>query len=264
MNGSPTAQLQAFAQSVYLMIKDRYFDDLTSVDGQTFLLQTVDWANMYIDELEYEVNSDGEPIDWIWVRRPATVLGSATYTDGKTNGSILWDATNFNNLITGTDRFVQILSPVDGITPVANFTVVSPSELSNDPQRNILDMCALVNGSIMFSRPFQTSENGGSIVGDVTVYLPRIQTGIATSGALNGQVIATNVDIFKTVLPLTLLKLGTVKNSILPDIVKGGLQPSYVQKYNDLLTNAINRSQDSSLSPTVDYDDYGAVRGVGF
>ena len=263
MNGSPTAQLQAFAQSVYLMIKDRYYDDLTSTDGQTFLLQTVDWANMYIDELEYEVNSDGEPIDWIWVRQSAN-LGVATYTDGKTNGSLTWNSTAYNNLCAGTDRFVQILSPIDGITPVANFTVVAPSELSNDPQRNTLDMCALLNGVIIFSRPFTTTENNGVIQADVTTYLPRIQTGIATSGALIGQVIATNVDILKTVKPLTLLKLGTVKNSILPDIVKGGLQPSYVQKYNDLLTNAINRSADTSLSPTVDYDDFGAVRGVGF
>ena len=242
-----------------MMIKDRYFDDLTSVDGQVFLSQTVDWLNMFIDELEYELDSDGQPIDWIWVRVPNQTLGVASTG----LNFIAWDSVSFNNLITGTERFVQILSPVDGVTPVANFTVVNPSEMSNDSLRNNLDMCTLVNGNIVFSRNFVSAENGGTIQGDVTTYLPRLQTGISTSGANNGQLIATNADIFKTVKPLTLLKLGTVKNAILPDIVKGGLQPSYVQKYNDLLTNAINRSMDSSLSPTADYDDYGAVRGVG-
>ena len=263
MNGSPTAQLQAFAQSVYMMIKDRYYDDLTSVDGQTYLAQTVDWLNMFIDELEYEVLADGNPIDWIWVRQPNTNLGTATYTDGITNGSISFDTTTYNNLITGTERFVQILDPAGSGQVMANFTVVSPSDLSNDSTRNLIDMCTLVGGNILFSRPFTTGENDGIIQGDVTTYLPRVQTSIATTGPNSGQIVATNANIFTTVRPLTLLKLGTVKNAILPDIVKGGLQPSYVQKYNDLLTNAINRSTDSSLSPVADYDDFSNVRGVG-
>lgn len=261
LNGSPTAQLQAFAQSVYLMIKDRYYDDLTSADGQSFLLQVVDWVNMFIDELEYEINADGDPIDWIWVRQPNANLGTAAYTDGLTNGSIPFDTTNFNNLLSGGDRFVQILDPVTPSNVLANFTVVAPDELSNDGQRNTFDMCTLVNGNILFSRPFQKSENGGTIVGDVTTFLPRVATSV---NATTGQIVATDASIFSLVRPLTLLKLGTVKNAILPDIVKGGLNPSYTQKYNDLLTNAINRSTASSLSPTTDYSDYSGIRGVGF
>lgn len=253
--GSPTAQLQAFAQSVYKMIKNRYYDDLTSADGQTFLAGVVDWANEFIDELEYEVNSDGQPIDWIWVRRPGAALGTATAG----LNSIAWDGTSYNNLITGTDRFVQLLR-ADG-TVVANFTVVAPGELSNDTSRNNLDMCTLVDGNIWFSRAFTTAENGLAVVGDVTAYLPRVTTVISSTSK---QIVATNVDIFKTVRPLTLLKLGTTKNAILPDIVQGGLNPSYTQKYNDLLTNAINRSEASSLAPSADYSDYGSVRGIGF
>lgn len=260
-NGSPTAQLQAFAQSVYLMIKDRYYDDLTSSDGQSFLAQVVDWLNMFIDELEYEVNSDGEPIDWIWVRKPGVVLGTATYTDGITLPTLAWNDRAYNNLVSGTERFVQIIDPTNPNNVLGNFTVVAPDDLSNDPQRNLLDKCTLVNGFIRFSRAFKQGENGGSILGDVTAYLPRVQTGI---NATNGQIITTNADILTLVRPLTLLKLGTVKNAILPDIVKGGLQPSYVQKYNDLLTNAINRSAASSLAPTADYDDYTMVGGIGF
>jgi hypothetical protein len=238
------------------MIKNRFYDDLNSTDGQTYLLQVVDWANEFIDELETEVNSDGAVVDWIWVRQLAVTLGTAV-----TNGTqIPWDDTSYNNLVASTERFVQVLS-TDGTRVLANFTVVAPDDMSNDSSRLTQDLCCVVNGNINFSRPFTSGENNGIIVGDVTGYLPRIQTTIGT----NGLVVATNVDIFKTVKPLLLLKLGTVKNSILPDIVMGGLNPSYQQKYNDLLTNAISRSEASALAPTADYDDLqGVVHGVGF
>jgi hypothetical protein len=253
--GSPTAQLQAFAQSVYKLIKNRYYDDLNSSDGQVFLGQIADWLNEYIDELEYEVNSDGEPIDWIWVRKPGVALGTATTGAN----SITWDSTSYNNLICGTDRFVQVLDASGSVK--SQFTVVAPADMSNDNSRNADNFCTLVNGNIMFSRPFTDAENNCTIVGDVTAYLPRVTTTISATTKL---IVATNVDIFKTVKPLTLLKLGTTKNAILPDIVQGGLNPAYTQKYNDLLTNAINRSEASSVSPTADYTEFGAVRGVGF
>lgn len=253
--GSPTAQLQAFAQSIYKMIKNRYYDDLTSSDGQLFLSQIVDWLNEFIDELEYEVNSDGEPIDWIWVRKPNVTLGTAV----KATSSISWDGNSYNNLIAGTDRYVQLLK-ADG-SVAAQFVVVAPADLSNDISKNVEDMCTLVDGNIEFSRPFSDAEDGLTIVGDVTAYLPRVTT---TTNATTKQIIATNVDIFKTVKPLTLLKLGTTKNAILPDIVQGGLNPAYTAKYNDLLTNAINRSEASAIAPTADYENFGAVRGVGF
>lgn len=253
--GSPTAQLQAFAQSVYKMIKNRYYDDLTSTDGQAFLSSIVDWANEFIDELEYESGPDGTPIDWIWVRKPSTTLGTAS-----TGTNILsWDDTTYNNLCASGERYVQVLR-ADG-SVAAQFTVVTADQISNDSSRNLFDMCALADGNIRFSRPFTSAEAGCNIVADVTTYLPRITT---TINAQTKQIIATNVDIFKTIRPLTLLKLGTTKNAILPDIVQGGLNPSYTQKYNDLLMNAIDRSMASSLAPTADVSDYGNIRGVGF
>lgn len=253
--GSPTAQLQAFAQSVYKMIKNRYYDDLTSADGQVFLTQIVDWVNEFIDELEYELDSDGQPIDWIWARRPGTSIGTAV-AGTKT---ITWNSNSYNNLIAGGERFVQVLR-ADG-SVAGQFSVINPSELSNDSSRNRSDFCTLVNGSVLFSRPFSAAEDGLTVTADVTAYLPRVTTIL---NATSKQLMATNVDIFKTVKPLTLLKLGTTKNAILPDIVQGGLNPSYTQKYNDLLQNAISRSQASSLAPTADYDDYAGIRGVGF
>jgi hypothetical protein len=253
--GSPTAQLQAFAQSVYLMVKNRYYNDLTTSDGQTFLSSIVDWANMFIDELEYEITSDGDPIDWIWVRQPMVELGTATYGES----SITWDSVSYNNLIAGDDRFVQILD-TEG-NPISNWTVVAPGDLSNDVRRNDIDMCTLVDGNINFSRTFSSNEDGQPIVGDVTGYLPRIQTVVSSNSNL---LVATDTTIFATIKPFTLMKLGTTKNAILPDIVMGGLNPSYTQKYNDLLTNAINRSTASAIAPTADYDNFENVHGVGF
>jgi hypothetical protein len=253
--GSPTAQLQAFAQSVYKMIKNRYYDDLTSADGQSFLAGIVDWANEFIDELETEVTPDGNAIDWIWVRQPGVTLGVATAGAD----SISWDPAAYNNLCAGGERFVQILDPANGSNVLANFTVVAPDEMSNDSNRNPIDMCTLVNNNIEFSRNFSTQEVGGTIVGDVTNYIPRLTT---TLSASTGLIVATNVDALSIVRPLQLLKLGTVKNAILPDIVMGGLNPSYTQKYNDLLGNAISRSMASAISPTADYDDFTGVRGV--
>jgi hypothetical protein len=251
--GAPTAQLQAFAQSVNKMIKNRYYDDLTSADGQTFLSQVVDWLNEYIDELEYTLDSDGNPIDWIWVRQPGTNLGTAV---AGTN-TIAWNSNQYNNLVTDGERFVQIID--SNGNPLANFSVVNPSEISNVSSRNRDDLCALVNGQITFSRNFTSAEDGKTVLGDVTTYLPRV----TTTGGGSTPISATNVNIFNTVKPLTLLKLGVVKNAILPDIVRGKLMPPYSQKHDELLQNAIQRSQSSSLAPTSYYSDYSDIRGVG-
>lgn len=256
----PTAQLQAFAQSVYLMIKDRYYGNLSSPDGQTFLNQIVDWTNMFVDELQYMTNSDGSPIDWIWSRLPMQNLGTAVYNSqpNPPRGLVSWNSTLYFSLCTGDERFVQIIDANNNV--LSQFTVVNADEVSNDNSRNNENRCCLVNGNILFSRPFTQAENGCSIYGDVTGYLPPLTTTLNGSG----QIVASNVQIFSTVKPLTLLKLGVVKNAILPDIVKGGLTPAYNKKYNDLLTNAINRSTQSTISPTADVDDYTSVRGVGF
>lgn len=253
MNGSPTAQLEAFVQSVYLMIKNRYYDDLTSTDGKNFILMVSDWANMFIDELETEIDADGSPIDWVWSRQQNVTIGTAVAGAN----TIDWDARTYHNLVVSTERFVTLVDAAGN--RVAYFTVVNPNELSRDDRRNNFDMCYRVGSTVYFSRPFKTEESGYSIVADVTIWMPKIQVSIT-----NNILTATNVKIFNTVQPLTLLKLGTAKNAILPDIVQGGLTPSYAQKYETLLTNAINHSTRSSLSPTATYDNFQNISGVGF
>src|ERR1035441_4584149 len=97
---SPQAQFNAFAQSVYLQIKNRYFDDLTSVDGIVYLNEVADWANMFLDELETEQDAMGQPVDWLWNRQLNYSLGTATL-----NASSLPTPTAILNLIAAPNRY---------------------------------------------------------------------------------------------------------------------------------------------------------------
>lgn len=243
---NPTDQLNAFANSVRLLVKNRYIDGITTTDGKLLVAQTVDWLNQLIDELEAETKPDGTPVDWSWVRQNGFTLGTAS--QGAASISL---PTSVNNLITEPNRYVQVLQ--DG-TAVSNWAVVHPSRISSKTDRITEDMCALVGGSIVFSRTFRDTEDNGTIVGDITTPLPRV--------TLNPQGNPTNVKILTTVKPKQLLILGVAKNATLPDIVQGGLSPSYVQKYNDMLSGVIAREVASSLSRSASYDDYGYIGGI--
>lgn len=241
---------KAFTQSVYLVIKGRYFDDIDSDDGTTLILQTADWLNQYLDELELELDSNGEPVDWKWNRTNGVTLGTAK----EDASSVTFDTKTFMNLITEENRYVQVVQ--DG-TVVSNFAVVSPDEISNQTDRVTEDMCTLVNDQLIFSRTFHDYEDGGTIIGDVTEPTPRVvmnQDGTTLT--------ANNIKALSVVKPKQLLVLGVAKNASLPDIVQGGLSPSYTQKYGDLLKNAIARNSVGSIGSTVQRDNLSSIGGI--
>ena len=249
---SPTEELKKFAQSVHLVIKNRYFDEIESEDGQVFVQQVCDWVNMYIDELENVVNpADGKLIDWWFARESQAALGTASVGD-----DFISAPSTMDRLITDEKRYVRIT--VDG-TLVSQWLVVQPRQLSNKNGVVQSDKCAVVGGNIQFSRPFTTAENGGAITGDIVSKLSRITFALGGDGfTVNPQ----NIKILTTVRPKALLQLGVAKNATLPDIVQGGLSPSYVQKYNDLLSGALARSNATSEAQTVERDDFSGVRGA--
>lgn len=247
---SPTAQLTAFAQSVYLVIKNRYFDDITGEDGIVFIQQVADWTNQFIDELEAETGAAGEPLNWNWVRQNGATLGTAVTGDASVP-----TPTTVQNLIAAPGRYVQILQ--DG-TPIANFAVVNPDDISSLTDRITEDMCAIVGGNIVFSRAFKATENNGTIIGDIVTPIPRIVLNVST-----GTLVVTNAKVLTTVKPKQLLVLGVAKNATLPDIVQGGLSPSYTQKFNDLLQGAIARNSISSSTGFAGRDDLSYITGVG-
>lgn len=246
---SPTVELTNFAQSIYLTIKNRYFDEITGEDGQTFLQQVVDWTNMFIDELENETGPDGALVEWWFLRDTGTVLGTAT--EGDSSISL---PTTIDRLITDEKRYVQITNAAGQV--VSNWLVVHPKQIDNSGKYQ-QDMCAVAGSSIIFSRAFRDTEDGGTITGDTVGKIPRI-----TYNLTSGTVVPTNVKAITTVRPKQLLILGVAKNATLPDIVQGGLSPSYVQKFNDLLGGAIARSNSTSVAAQAARDDFSRVRGV--
>lgn len=240
--------IQAFVQSVYSRVKNRFYDEITSSDGQTFVRLVVDFANGFIDELENQVDTEGMPVNWDWVYDPAHPLGSAAV--GDTSITLPGD---INNLLTGENRYVQILQ---GSTVISTWAVVQPGQISNRSGVVNDDMCARVGDTLLFSRAFNDEEDGGDIVGDVTLPIPRMVIDFTTPAN-------SNADVLSVVQPRELLVLGVAKNQTLPDIVQGVLSPSYVQKFNDLLAGALARNTISSKADTVERDDLSDVRGVG-
>lgn len=231
-----------FAQSVNLVIKNRYFDDIASADGQTFIAQVVDHTNQLLDELENVTDQMGEPVNWKFMRQTGFDLGSATA--GETTVDL---DSSVQALIAEPGRYVQIADSTGTI--LSNWQVVDAPQVTNKAVVQA-DKVYVAGGQLVFSREFTTTEDGGSITGDVVASVPRLST--------------TNVKALSLVKPKQLLILGVAKNFSLPDIVQGGLSPSYVQKYNDLLQSAIARNNASSDNDTVERDSFAYVSGVGF
>lgn len=237
---SPTDQLNAFANSIYLTIKNRYFDEIESEDGQLYVSQVMDWTNMFVDELKNEIDSSGQVVDWWFLRESNYELGTATEGEASISTPKAID-----RLLTDEMRYVQILQ--DGIV-ISNWAVVHPKDISSKTDRIREDMCAVVGSNIVFSRAFKDTEEGGTIQGDVVLDLPLLT--------------ANNVKLLTLVKPKLLLILGVAKNSTLPDIVQGGLSPSYSQKFDALLAGAVARSNASSVAATAVRENFSHIRGV--
>lgn len=236
--------LTNYAQSIYLEIKNRYFDDIAGEDGQTFISYIIDWTNQYLDELENISDIYNKPVDWKFLRQYGYELGTATLGQ-----SILSDFdSTVLELIAEPGRYVLVSDATN--VPVSQWQVVSPGQLINGRFQDNIDRVAMVGNNLIFSRVFNTVEDGLTITGDATISIPRLSE--------------TNQKALSIVKPKQLLILGVGKNATLPDIIQGVLSPSYVQKYNDLLQSAIIKNNASSQSDTVDRDRFGYIGGVGY
>lgn len=229
--------IQNFAQSVYLVTKNRYFDDITDTEGQAFIAQVVDWTNQLLEELETVTDPSQKVVDWNWLRTMDSNLGTAVL-----GAQTLDIDSTILNIVANHERPVRI--EVGGKV-ISKWTVVSPGQISSNPSKTLV---AKVGTTLFFSRKLNASEATGAILGDVTNAIPRMTSG--------------NFSVLSTVKPKQMLILGVAKNSVLPDIVQGVLAPSYVQKYNDLLQSAILVNNASADSDYVDKDDNSFIGGV--
>ena len=230
---TPSERLEKFAQSVYLTKNNRYFDDIGEDDGQVYIAQTVDWTNLLLDELEREA-------DWNCVRTYDQDLGEVL-----TAGQTFPLPAGVRKLVVDEDRPLVIMH--DGAV-VSHWDVVDANQITRRNNSPTRDRVTVVKKTIIFSRPLKDYEIGGHVFADTIEPLPRIRD--------------TNVDLFDTFPNSQLIILGVAKNATLPDIVQGGLSPSYVQKYADLLEKEVMENNASSTSDEVVRDDFGYIGGI--
>jgi hypothetical protein len=223
-----------FTQQVYLAKNDRYLDSVIDTDGLNEVQKTIDWVNQFVPELEREA-------DWIFARAQDQTIGTVTSAAALTF-----------NLPTGARKLaVNEFRPVCillGGSIIAEFDVVAPGEIYDRRNANPQDRCTYVNGKVVFSRPFTTAEVGGTIIGDVINSLPKLTFSDST--------------LLTIVQPYQLLVLGTAKTSILPNIVQGGLTPSFVQNFNNLLDLCKTENNATAVAQAVAYEDFSGIGGI--
>jgi len=240
------AQLQEFTQQVYLTIYNRRIDNITDADGLEEVQKVLIYCNLFLDELEQETDPSGFPINWKYLRE-----------NDKEIGTIAGVSDTFD-LPTGALRLVAVPHrPLhidqDG-TPVSLWDVVDPNFITTRlDYMTGSKRVTYVNQKIVFSRRLEDTEIGGTVNADIVNSFTRLV--YDTTGG-------HNTDLFDLPIPRQLLVLGTAKNASLPDIVQGGLSPSYAQKYAALLEGHKMANMESSGPEEADRDDYSDIGGT--
>ena len=230
-----------FVQDLYLTRYNRELDS-TAVGDEDYLIErnkTIRWANMFADELEQETDTSGQPINWNFLRDDNLELGEITEA-----GQLFTLPAEVLRLVFDENRPLTL--EYDG-TVVARFDVVDPNQITRRTDATE-DRVTVVGGNLAFSRPFTEEEIGATVVADVINKIPRLT--------------ASSAEMLTTVKPYQLLILGVAKNATLPDIVQGGLSPSFAQKYADLLEQVKLNNDVSSTADGYNADDYGYIGGI--
>lgn len=226
-----TDEITELAQSIYVARKNRK-NNVSGTRLTTFLETTIIQVNQFLSELDKEAY-------WNWVTTLDYTLATATSATAYPLPAI------YRTIVKDEDRPLYIVK--DGMI-VSTWNVVAPKQLNNASVSDNPNRVALVARNVKFSRPFTDAELGGEIKVDVVEYLPKISF--------------DNIDVLSLVDPVDLIVLGTAKNIVLPDVVQGGLTPSYTQKYSDLLNGAKMENEMTSTASTAIAENLSGVRGV--
>jgi hypothetical protein len=234
-------KLQEFTQQVYLTLNGQRIEDITDEEGVEAVANTIIWCNLLLDELEKEKDPDGTPTNWSYIRENDKEIGTIagiSDTFDLPSGAL--------RLVAEEDRPLVIMQ--DSST-VSTWDVVDPNQITKRNSYSVREQrVTYVNRKVKFSRPFNNTEIGGDIFADIVNSFPRLA--------------AADTDLFDLPIPRQLLVLGTAKNAVLPDIVQGGLTPSFVQKYADLLDGEKAANMQSSTPDEAVTDDFSSVGGV--
>lgn len=237
-------KMKAFAQSVILAMTGKHMDveDIDGEEGAAYLLELVDWCNQLIDEIELEA-------DWNFVRELQAEIGTVA-----TLSQQFPLLPTMRKLAVNEHRPLHILQDD---TPVSTWDVVKPSMITAlRSEYPIRERVTYVSKNIVFSRSLNEGELGGTVVADVINRIPRL---VYTDGGVDN-----DTQVLDLIEPRLLLVLGVAKNATLPDFVRGGISPSLVQKYVDILGKAVAENDATAASEMVERDDYSAITGVGY
>lgn len=233
-------RVEQFVQDVYLVRFNRRISNIASTGGQEEVAKTLSFCRMFRHELESEKNLDGTPINWSFARTNDNTFGTINSAS-----QIFSLPDDVRRLVVDEDRPLVLM--FDG-TIISKFDVVEANQITRrriDP--SIDDRVAVVRNSLVFSRNFKDYEIGATVMADTIEKFPELTL--------------TNTDLLDMV-PYQLLVLGTAKNSVRPDIVQGGLTPSFVQQYADELDKAIAENNATSGADSAVYEDFSGIRGV--
>jgi len=232
-------RVNQFVKDVYLVRFNRVID-LTTSGGITEIAKTLSFARMFLNEIESEKNPDGTPINWNWARTNDNDLGDIT-----TAGQMFTLPTTVRRIVVDEDRPLVLM--FDN-SIISKFDVVEANQITRrrfDPA--IIDRVASVKDELVFSRQFKDYEIGATVMTDTIDKL--IPLSVANVSVLNQ-------------VPYQLMVLGTAKNSVRPDIVQGGLAPSFIEQYADELDKAVAENNATTTADSVVYDDYSDIGGV--
>lgn len=230
---TPQAQIEKLAQSAYLAVTGNY-NDVETEELTEFLAKSIDWTNQFAGELELET-------DWNYLRSNGYTLGTVLSATQETIA--LPD--DVRKLVVSPYR--DLVLSQDGAI-VGRFKIVMPSQISDPSNPDTVDRCTVVNRTILFSRPFTDGEVGADIFADIILKMPELSL--------------TDTELLEIVTPYQLLILGTAKNISLPDLVRGGTSPSFLQKYNDLLQKAVMENNQTAEAMYADRESLSFISGV--
>lgn len=236
---TPQELVNQFVKDVYLVRFNRPID-LTTTGGQTEVEKTLSFCRMFLQEIESEKNPDGTPINWNWARTNDQDLGEIA-----TASQVFTLPDAVRRIVVDEDRPLVLM--YDG-SIISKFEVVEPNQITRrrlDP--SIEDRVATVKRSLVFSRQFKDYEIGATVMTDTIEKLTPLSV--------------DDVSVLDQV-PYQLLVLGTAKNSVRPDIVQGGLAPSFIEQYADELDKAIAENNATSTADSAVYEDFSGIGGV--
>lgn len=232
-------RVNQFVKDVYLVRFNRVID-LTTTGGITEIAKTLSFARMFLGEIESEKNPDGSPINWNWARTNDNSLGVIA-----TAGQIFTLPATVRRIVADEDRPLVLM--YDN-SIISKFEVVEPNQITRRRFDPIIDdRVATVRRNLVFSRQFKDFEIGATVMTDTIDKLVPLSL--------------TDVTVLDQI-PYQLFVLGTAKNSVRPDIVQGGLAPSFIEQYADELDKAIAENNATTTADTAVYDDYSGIGGV--